>query len=465
MEPTRALVDHLTGATFGDLPDRAVAAVKVALIDLVGAMAAGGATPAGRMVAHWVRANGGRPDAPILLLDHRAPVAEAAFANAIMARATELDDVHQGSPRLGGGHGGHLNVNVLPACLALAAGWPSPIGGKRFVLAAALGADLLVRLRLAAGPAGRLGWMGETLAPFASAAAAAVLTGATREILTNALGAAYAFCSGTNRGMAAGSWDIVLPAGHGVRAGLLSLDLARAGFRAVEEPLIGRAGLYPLYFRDSFREAVLFDGLGREFEGPNVTVKLFAACLFTHAPVAALIRLCSREGLSPDDIAGMRVRLAPYAAQLVGLSNDGEGQTAAPCDIFAAQNSLPFCLALAAHKGDLFLNDFAAPSLEDSAILDLAQRTRVVAQERETATGSADLTVELRDGRQFLERCEPVKGHPTHPLTQAEVEGKFFRALALAAKPVAAPDARRFLEAAANLDDIDDIRPVLARCW
>ena len=32
-------------------------------------------------------------------------VAEAAFANAVMARCRELDDVHEGSPRVGMGQG------------------------------------------------------------------------------------------------------------------------------------------------------------------------------------------------------------------------------------------------------------------------------------------------------------------------------------------------------------------------
>jgi 2-methylcitrate dehydratase PrpD len=55
----------------------------------------------GRMVAEMVVDRGGKPESTRWAHGDRLPASEAAFANAIMARWRELDDVHEGTPRLG----------------------------------------------------------------------------------------------------------------------------------------------------------------------------------------------------------------------------------------------------------------------------------------------------------------------------------------------------------------------------
>ena len=75
---------------------------------------------------------------------------------------------------------------------------PTPVNGKKLILSMAIGGDLIVRLRLAAGKAGQVGWVAETVSPFGVVASVAKLFDLSEEVIANAMGAAYAFCSGNN---------------------------------------------------------------------------------------------------------------------------------------------------------------------------------------------------------------------------------------------------------------------------
>ena len=90
-----------------------IATIKKSLLDTIGAGIAGRSTEIGRIVSDMARENGGREEATLWTQGDRVPAAEAAFANAVMARCREPDDVHEGSPRVGMGHGGHVNVMLV----------------------------------------------------------------------------------------------------------------------------------------------------------------------------------------------------------------------------------------------------------------------------------------------------------------------------------------------------------------
>src|SRR5690606_6675296 len=158
-------------------PDRTVATVQRAVLDTVGAGIAGTSTPMGRMVIESALETGGRPDSTVWGYDDRVPAAEAAFVNAITARCREVDDLHEGSPVIGLGHGGHVSVMVVPAALAVVERLARPVSGEELITAIAVGSDLIPRLRMAAGPAGRLGFEAPAVAPFGVAATVGRLHG------------------------------------------------------------------------------------------------------------------------------------------------------------------------------------------------------------------------------------------------------------------------------------------------
>lgn len=217
-DPTGQLVDYIVAACYEHLPAHVVDAVKKSFLDTIGAGIAGCATEIGRIVTAMARENDGKPEAALWTQGARVPAAEAAFANAVMARCRELDDVHEGSPRVGMGHGGHVNVMLVPSALATVESLPGATSGKELIVALAVGGDLIPRLRMAAGNAGRLGWEGPTLGPFGVAATVARLRRFDRTTTASALGTAYAHCAGNILSTSDGTWDVWLNAGIAARA-------------------------------------------------------------------------------------------------------------------------------------------------------------------------------------------------------------------------------------------------------
>ena len=462
-DPIATLVRHALGVRYEDLQPRLVDAVKHAVIDTVGAGLAGSSAELGCIVAEMARDNAGAPHSTLWVYGDRVPAAEAAFANAIMARCRELDDVHEGSSRAGRGHGGHVNVAIVPAALAVLERLPFPVSGREMITAIAVGGDILVRLRLAAGDAGRVGWEGPTVAPFGVAATVGRLLGFDEDTLANAMGAAYAHCSGNVLSTSDGTWDVWLNAGMGARAGVVAAELARRGHRGARAPLLGSAGLYPLYFRGEFHADALLSDLGTDFESGAVSIKPYAACKATHHPIYTACTLVQQHRIHPDAIERIVVRTSDYMMQLAGLNEHGQPKHA-PRSINEAQFSIPFTMALAILRGAVLPDTLTEAALTDPAVLALSHKVSLIVTDAKNELGKregyppVDIEIHLRDGRTFS-GCEPyVKGHPRNPMSHPEVVEKFMRCAALAVLPMRQSSLQAFCDTVAVLETMDDVR-------
>lgn len=454
-DPILTLVDHALCVRYEDLPLPVVEAVKKAIIDTVGAGLAGSSAELGRVVAAMTRdSHAGR-----------LPASEAAFVHAIAARCRELDDVHEGSPRVGFGHGGHVNVMIVPAALALIERLPWAVSGHELITAIAVGGDILVRLRLAAGEAGRLGWEGPTVAPFGVAATAGRLYRLDQETLANAMGAAYAHCAGNVLSTSDGTWDVWLNAGIATRGGIVAVELARRGHRGARAPLLGAAGLYPLYFRGEYHEEALLSELGGDFESGNVSIKPYAACKAAHHAIYTALELKRRHRIDPAAIARIVVHTSDYSMRLAGLDENG-GPKVAPRSVNDAQFSIPFTMALAIMRGSVMPDTLTEDALADVAILGLARRIELRVTEEKNALAKSegyvptDVGFHMKDGSVWS-GCEPyVKGHPRNPMGFDEVIEKFRRCAALAVSPIPQDALDAFCSTVRELEVVDDARPI-----
>jgi len=466
-DPIQALVHHACTARFADLPAQTVAAVQRAVLDTVGAGIAGTSAPMGQLVAAAAIETGGRPDATLWGRGCRVPAAEAAFVNAITARCRELDDVHEGSPVIGMGHGGHVSVMVVPAALAVAESLPRPVTGEELITAIAVGSDLIPRLRMAAGPAGRLGFEAPAVAPFGVAATVGRLYGLDQAAMGNAMGAAYAHCAGNVQATRDGAWDVWLNAGIAARAGFVSAELARRGYHGTSAPLLGAAGLYPLYFRGEYHERGLLTELGTSFEGTYVSTKLYSSCKYTHNPIYATTELARRHGIIAADIEQISVRTNSHEMRVVVLDADGRPKYE-PATVGAAQFSLPFVIALGLLRGDVFPDTLNEQALHDPEILALARRVVVqvdpAKDELLKQTGYPPDDIELRtfDGR-TVSGCLPYTlGHPNNPVTFDDVVAKFHRCCGLSDAAPSVTARETFVEEIRALPALADCRNLVA---
>lgn len=466
MEPMGQILEHVSRVRYEDLPAGTVEVVKKAIVDTVGAGIAGSSAPIGKMVSEMVRGWEGRKQSRVWVYGDRVPAQEAAFANAVMARCRELDDCHEGNKRRGGGIGGHIGVTVVPAVLAMAESSPAPVSGKRLILAIAVGGDIVARLRLAAGESGLAGWVAETSSPFGIVAAAAKLFDLGPELVANAMGAAYAFCSGNVLSTTDGSWDIWLAGGIGARGGMLAVDLARRGYIGSKSPLTGSAGLYPLYFRNEYHEKALLSGLGKEFEIANVSIKPYSSCKATHHGIYTVLELAKKHGLTPDVIERIEVKTTSYQMRLVGRNEKGEFKHS-PRTVNEAQFSLPFTVATALIRGTVFPDVLTEESLKDAEIVSLARKVAVEATPekdelmRTQGQPPSDVSIYTSGGKVYSGSEPFVKGHPQNPMSFDECAAKFWRCVALSARPLGRTGLARFLREIEGLEQVEDMRSLM----
>jgi 2-methylcitrate dehydratase PrpD len=460
-------VRHACTVRHADLPPQTVAAVQRAVLDTVGAGIAGTPAPMARMITQAAMETGGRPDSTVWGNGQRIPGAEAAYVNAIAARCRELDDVHEGSPVIGIGHGGHVNVMVVPAAIAAAESLSRPVSGEELIAAIAVGADLIPRLRMAAGKAGRLGFEASSVAPFGVAATVGRLFGLNEDRMAAAMGAAYAHCAGNVQGGRDGAWEVWLNAGIAARSGFVAADLARRGHRGTASPLLGAAGLYPLYFRGEFHEEALTTELGRSFEGTYVSTKIYSSCKYTHTSIDAVKQLAAEHGITPADIDRISVRTNSHEMRLVVQDQDGRTKYE-PETVGAAQFALPFLLAHALVRGDVFPDTLTEDSLHDPETLALARRViaRVDPAKDEllarTGYPPDDVEIRTRKGRTFATSVRYPKGHPENPVSFDEIVHKFERCCALSDRPPGEAARAAFVDAVLALPTLADCRDLLA---
>jgi 2-methylcitrate dehydratase PrpD len=453
MDPMQAFVTHLREARYEDVAPDVVEAVKITLLDTMGAALAGSASEAGRGVARLAgRYGGGAPGSTLVVHGGRVAPPMAAMANGVMARCLELDGTHETG-------GGHVGVCMVPAALALAESAPAPVGGRALIVGIALGVDMLCRLRMGAGKSKAIGWMAETMAPMVVAAMGSTLLGLPEDTTLDAIGVAYASCSGNVQPTVEGAWSLWTPAGTAAMSGLLAIDMAREGFRGPRHPLLGEFGLYRLYFRGDYDEAALLGDLGERNEITNVSLKPYPTCKYTHHAIATALGLAEAHGLTVD-----RVKRVTVATSTMGVTQCGFDATGAPKiapeTANAAKFSIPFTVAAAIARRRVTLAEFTDASIRDPALRALAAKVETRVDPAKDALPMLyppmDVTIETTDGR-VLSGCEEVvKGDPRNPFTFGDCVERFMEAAASAARPLPASALERFVAMVERLEDVED---------
>ena len=453
MDPMQAFVTHFRTARYEDLSPEVVEAVKITVLDTMGGALAGSASEAGRGIARLAARYGGGAGGSTLVA-HGGKVAPpmAALGNGVMARCLELDGTHEGG-------GGHVGVCMVPAALALAESTPTPVDGRTLILGIALGVDMLCRLRMGAGKSKAIGWMAETMAPMSIAAMGSRLLGLAEETMLDAIGVAYASCSGNVQPTVEGAWSLWVPAGTAAANGLLAIDMAREGFRGPRHPLCGEFGLYRLYFRGDYDEAALLDELGERNEITRVSLKPYPTCKYTHHAIATTLRLVHTHGVTAEQVKRVTVATNTMGATQCGFDATGAPKTA-PETANAAKFSIPFTVAAAVSRRRVTLDEFTEASMRDPALRELAGRIQTRVDPAKDALPMLyppmDVTIETTDGRVLSGCDEFVKGDPRDPFTLGDCVERFMAAAASAARPLPADALQRFVTMVERLEDVKD---------
>jgi 2-methylcitrate dehydratase PrpD len=292
-------------------------------------------------------------------------------------------------------------VCIVPAAFALAESADAPVSGRTLMLGVALGVDMLCRLRMGAGKSKAIGWMAETMAPLCVAAMGSRLLGLTEDAMLDAVGVAYALCSGNVQPTVEGAWSLWVPAGTAAAGGILAIDLARGGFRGPRNPLLGEFGLYQLYFRGEYDEAQLLGQLGERNEILNSSLKPYPTCKYTHHAIYTTLKLVEEHDLKPEQVKAVTVATSAMGATQ-WFDASGAPRTV-PSTPGAAQFSYPFTVATAIVRRRVSLEDFTEDAIRDPELLANAGKITTRIDPSKDALPMlyppADVTIGTTDGR------------------------------------------------------------------
>ena len=457
LDAAEEIAEHVANATYMDLPEPAVTAAKKVIVDLFGVIVAGSSSPESRRVLGLVRSWGGRGESRVLVHGDRVPAPNAGLVNGVMGRARDFDDVHEAAVL-------HPSVSVVPAALA-AAELRGGVTGREFIAAVVLGVDLTCRMGMAPETGPNVSGMSTTwqCGAFGSAAAASRVLGLDAEETVNALGIAYSQASGNQQSIVEGATIVRVQQGLTTKAGITSALLAMSGVTGPREPLEGRFGYYPVYHRGEYDRGALLDGLGERYEIVNTSIKPYPCCKWTHQAIEAALRIVDEEGVKPEALEAVEVRLNRQAYNLVCEPMQLKRR---PRSVVDAQFSVPFTVAAAIVRGMVSLDTFTEEGIRDPEILEVAQRVEAKVDPGIEARYGREIApeiVEVRttDGDVHVRLVEHVKGSPRAPMSLGEVKEKFRGCTAYSAKPMPRENVEEFLDAVTGLEKLGDVSTLI----
>ena len=437
---------------YEDIAPAGIDAAKKSVLDTVGVIvAASGMEPATRRVADLVRESEGKPESTILGFGGRASASMAAFANGCMAHCLDFDDR---TP-----WGAHAGSSIVPAVFALAERHGG-VSGERMIAAVAVGQDVFARLRF--GVDWRQDWnLSSVMGVFSACAGAAHTVGMNRDQAAHALGLASMQSSGTMEVIYATGSDLRgLYAGFTARGAVFAVQMAEKGFTGVDTLFEGKAGIFNTYFQGRYDRAAIVENLGVKYMGDTTLYKPWPVVGVAHTYIHVTIELMKQHGLVASDIDEIRAYVGDYHQRMCTPLETRRSPTTA----VDAKFSLPFCLAIAATKGDVGIADFALPALQDASVLAMAQRVVPVEDSSRNWTSvPPDARVEIvtRDGRKIEGIGRDVPGSPRAPMTWDDITRKFRNCASAGAVPIGADQVDRACHMARNLEELDDATELL----
>jgi 2-methylcitrate dehydratase PrpD len=420
------LADFTARLSLDEVPGPVALRAKHLLLDAIGCGFAARKEPFAARIAASVAKLAGEGPRRTLGMAYRLPLRDAAVVNGMLMHGLDYDDTHAEGVI-------HLTVSTFPAGLATAA--HAGASGAELLAAYIAGVEAGARLasvvrsgfhQVGFHPTGVVG-------AFAASLVAGRLMKLTAQRLAGAQGIALSLASGNLQFIEDGSWTKRIHPGWAAACGITAASLAADDIPAPREAYEGRFGLYRSHLPPAALEACDFSlataGLGSAWEIDNVAVKPFPACHFLHGCAEAAIEL-HRAGVDPERVRSIRA-LVP------------EGVVKAVCEPLAAKRrpksdydakfSLPYAVASGLARGRLGLAELAPGALVEPRIEKLMDKVEYEIDVDSTFPRhySGEVVVTLENGRTAANRVAVNRGNPERPLSNAEIEAKYFENCAL----------------------------------
>jgi len=355
------------GLRFDDLPADVVEKLKICLYFNLG-IAVAGAPLVGegiKVVSQFPLRSG--PAARVFVEGSSLPPSEAAFANALMMHARAQDDFQHCA-------NAHIGTIATPATLALGE-WRN-VDGRTFLTAMAVAYQVATILGdgFAAITTPR-GFRASGIygTPGAAAGCARVL-GLDEAQCAHAVGLAASFASGLGQPWVSGSMEWRLQVAQASRNAVFCALLADAGHDAAPDIYEGRYGFYAAHAETSPDVEAMIASLRGSWRTESVAFKPLPVCAVNQGPARNAIDLVRSGTLDANRIASIEVELPGEDVAYPGIAATGPITSAG-----SALMRTAYVVAVCLVRGRLRQHDL--DHRDDSNILALAERTRIVANE------------------------------------------------------------------------------------
>ncbi|MDY6825598.1 MAG: MmgE/PrpD family protein [Bacillota bacterium] len=457
MDATCRFVRNFSAISYNDLSTNAIETTKKQLLDFIGVATAGSSKSGAKEITELYTDTGGAEQSSIIYRGNKLPVANAAQVNATMVHSLDYDDVHEAAII----HPGVVTISTLLAMAEYAGG----LSGKDFIRINALGTDLICRLGLATRPGQNVhvfGWHLTTLYGYMTAAAvASMVMGLDEEKTINAIGIGYHQSAGNGQCVRDGALTKRMGPGFAVRGGITAALLADRGVTGAKNSLEGEAGIFKVYHQNSYSRDSLLSELGTRLEIENVSIKPYPCCRGTHPPIDAALTMVRNNNIKPGDIENILVSLGEATYGFLGSPLEVKAR---PRNIVDSQFSVPWCVATALAKGHVRVGDFTEEAIKDQEILATAAKIKTEPVPAFTDPGIEPARVEVitKNGKKFSEQVDFPTGTPARPLSYNQCEEKFRDCITHAEKPMPAGNADYLVKLIARLEEVSDVREVMA---
>jgi len=415
------LATYAAGLTFDKLTAEAVHETKRRFIDsfatAVGAMPAE-AYHIARKCALRVSGNPGAS----LLGGGSSSIEWATFVNGLLIRYLDFNDTYLSKEPA------HPSDNLAAV---LSVGESVGAGGKDLITAAVLAYEIQCRFCDAASLR-KHGVDHVTYGAISSAVAAGKLMKLDATKLTHTVGLA-GVCNVALRQTRSGElseWKGCAFA-NAARNGVFAATLAAEGLSGPAPIFEGDLGFFKLVSQEPFDPAPFGSEFGNS-DGYMINktyIKFWPAEYHSQSAIDAALQI--RATLAGDVSQVASITIDTFEASYNIIGKYPEAWT--PKTRETADHSLPYCTAAALYDGDVYLATFDEDHFTNPKLVTFTGKVKV------NHDGSLDsrypkgipnrITVTLTDGRTIAREVEFPRGHAGNPMTDAEVEAKFRRAV------------------------------------
>lgn len=437
MDKTNQVLDFIQCLNISDIPEQVKHQGKRCLLDTMGALLGGTATPLARIMTDFALRQFAGDQCTILANGARASALGASIANGFASNALDVEHGYrpcQGRP----------GACLLPVAIAASEVTDSAVSGSEFLTALIMGYEVSMRMGMIRNANPAVTYTTGSWGNVGAAAAAARLLKLDRNALREALGAAdyHGPLGHIMKGVAKPCMakDGI---GWGALEAMASVLMAREGFTAPEPPF------------DDIPEAACLDELGLEYRILGLYFKPYACCRWAQAAITGALKVVKENAIPLENIASIRVRTFNSAASLSRLH---------PMDTEHAQYNITYPIAAALVDGLLLGTQASPPRIFDPEILKIADMIEVeVAQEFQAefpAKTISEVVIGTRDGRQLKSGPLEPKWEPPDFPTDEELDEKF---RLLTAPVIGEKEGARIATLIWNIENLDSVLEIIPR--